>query len=168
MKKMDCKKIQSTLNKYIDNQISAKEKIIIETHIGECTLCRAVKEELEKLTEVYHQVPEVIPSEKAEEIFWERVRSSRKHRFIEKIRSLITQWDFIPVHYPVTVLFLIGLVMGILFGTVFNGIHYKDRLSSSTITYLALDRMDTIPYQSFTGVYLSRKTTSHKFSKGEH
>ena len=165
---MDCKKIQSTLNKFIDNQITTKEKIIIETHIGECALCRAVKEELEKLTEVYHQVPEFIPSEKAEKIFWERVRSSRKHRFIEKIRSLITQWDFIPVYYPATALFLIGLVLGICLGPVYNGTFYKNRFSSSNITYLALDRMDTIPYRSFSGVYLSTKATPHKLSVEGH
>jgi hypothetical protein len=123
---------------------------------------------LEGLTKIYHQTPEFIPSEKAEEFFWERVRKSNKHRFIKKIWSVITQWDFMPVYYPVTALFLIGLVMGIWFGTAYNWIPYKNRLSSSNIKYLALDRMDTIPYRSFTGVYLSSKTTPHKLSVEGH
>lgn len=151
----DCKKIQRNLSKYIDNEIPAWEKIMVEAHIKECAFCAAEKEELEKLTEIFHQARECIPSENAEELFWERVHKARKHQLIEKVRSFFTQWDFIPVYYPATALLLLGLVMGIWFGNIYNGIPSHNRLSPSAIGYLALNRMDTIPYSSFTGVYLS-------------
>lgn len=168
MKKMDCKDIQRKLSQYIDNRISAKERLVIESHIKKCVLCAAEKEKLEKLTTFFRKIPEFVPAQDSEELFWKKVQRARRHRFIEKIRSLITQWDFIPVHYPVAALFLIGLVIGIWFGAAYNWNPYENRLSSSNIKYLALDRMDTIPYRSFTGVYLSSKTTPHKLSVEKH
>ena len=165
---MNCKDIQRKLSRYIDNRISAKERSIIETHIKKCVFCAAEKEKLDKVTTVFRSIPEFIPAQDSEEVFWEKVRQARKRRFIEKIRSVITQWDFIPVCYPATAFLLTGLVLGILFSTVYNGIPYKNRFSSSKITYLALDRMDTIPYRSFTGVYISSKTIPHKLSVEKH
>ena len=164
MKKMDCKDIQRKLSQYIDNRISAKERSIIETHIKKCVFCAAEKEKLDKVTTVFRSIPGFIPDRDSEEVFWEKVRQAKRHRFIEKIRSFFTQWDFIPVYYPVTALFLIGLVLGICLGPVYNVTIFKNRFSSSNTRYLALDRMDTIPYRSFTGVYLSGKATPHKLS----
>ena len=167
MKKMNCKDIQRKLSLYIDNRISAKERSIIETHLEKCVLCAAEKEKLDKVTDLLHQRATSYSLLRIRRRFLEK-GSSQKHRFIEKFVHFITQWSFIPVYYPATALFLIGLVLGICLGPVYNGTFYKNRFSSSNITYLALDRMDTIPYRSFTGVYLSSKATPHKLSVEGH
>jgi hypothetical protein len=168
MKKMNCKDIQRKLSQYIDNRISAKERSTIETHIKKCVFCAAEKEKLDKVTTVFRSIPEFLPAQDSEEVFWKKVQQARRHLFIEKIRSFFSQWNFIPVYYPATALFLIGLVLGICLGPVYNGTFYKNKFSSSKITYLALDRMDTIPYRSFSGVYLTGSATPHKLSVEGH
>jgi hypothetical protein len=152
---MDCKDIKRKLSRYLDNEVSAREKMAIEAHIKECVHCAAEKEEIEKLITIFHQIPDIIPAENAERLFWEKVRQTEKHGFIERIRSFITQWDFIPIYYPATALFLLGLVIGMGFNKIYNLSPYQDMLKSSAIEYLALNRMDSVPYNSVSGVYLS-------------
>ena len=155
MLEKDCKRINRKLSRYLDNEVSASERIAIETHIKACADCAAEKEELQELTTMFRQIPDIIPAENCEELFWEKVRQTEKYRFKEKIRSLITRWDFMPVYYPATALLLLGLVVGVGFSKIHDSISYKDRLKPSAVEYLALNRVDTIPYSSFAGVYLS-------------
>lgn len=149
----DCAKIRRKLGRYIDNEVSPGGEIILESHLKGCTLCAVEKETLEKLTAVFRQIPDIIPAEHSEELFWEKVRQAEKHGLIEKIRSLITQWDFMPVFYPAAALLLFGMVMGIAFSKVSNITSDQERLHPSAIEYLALNRMDAVQYNSFTAVY---------------
>ncbi|MDO8722661.1 MAG: hypothetical protein Q7J31_10625 [Syntrophales bacterium] len=107
------------------------------------------------MTAVFRQIPDVIPAEHSEELFWEKVRQAEKHGLIEKIRSFITQWNFMPVFYPAAALLLFGMVMGIAFSKVYNTTSDQKRLHPSAIEYLALNRMDAVQYNSFTAVYSS-------------
>ncbi len=72
-----------------------------------CFLCSR-KEKLDKVTTVFRSSPEFILL-RIQRGFLEKGSAGKKTRFIEKIRSLITQWDFMPVYYPATAVFLIGL-----------------------------------------------------------
>jgi anti-sigma factor RsiW len=151
----ECKNISRKLSRYLDNEVSASERLAIETHIKECVDCAAEQEELQKLTTIFRQIPDIIPAENSEELFCEKVRQAKKQKIIERIRSFITRWNFMPVYYPATALLVLGLVVGVGFSKIYDSISYQDRLNPSAVEYLALNRVDTIPYSSFAGVYLS-------------
>jgi len=155
MLEKDCKRINRKLSRYLDNEVSARERMTIETHIKECADCATEKEELQQLTAIFRQIPDIIPAENSEALFWEKVYQARKNGFKERIWPFITQWDFIPVYYPATALLVLGLVVGVGFSKIYDSISYKDRLKPPAIEYLALNRMDSIPYNSISGVYLS-------------
>lgn len=152
---MDCKTIQRKVSRYLDNELSTKEKVAIEAHINECALCAAEKKDLENLTGIFRKIPDITPRQHSEELFWEKVHQAKRHGFIEKVRSFITQWGFIPVYYPATALLLLGLVTGVIFSKVYTLSSPQNRLHPSAIEYLALNRMDSMPYNSIAGVYLS-------------
>jgi hypothetical protein len=72
---------------------------------------------------------------------------------MEKLRLFIVRWDFIPLFYPATAMLLLGMAMGVAFNRVYDVTSHQNKLHYSAIEYLALNRMDAIPYNSFTGVY---------------
>ena len=150
----NCTKIQRKLGRYIDNELSAGERTRLEAHLKECIPCAVEKQELERLTAVFHQIPEIVPSEQSENLFWEKVRQAEKHGLMQKFRSFIIQWDFIPTFYPATALLLFGMVMGLAFSKAHHVASQQDQLHHpAAIEYLALNHIDAIPYNSFTGVY---------------
>ena len=155
MLEKECKNISRKLSRYLDNEVSAGERLAVETHIKACSHCAAEKEDLQKLTTIFRQIPDIIPAENSEELFWEKVRQAKKQKIIERIRSFITRWNFMPVYYPAAALLVLGLVVGVGFSKIYDSISYQDRLNPSAVEYLALNRVDTIPYSSFAGVYLS-------------
>jgi anti-sigma factor RsiW len=152
---MDCTRVQRRLGSYLDDEVSPAERTDIELHIGKCSHCAAEKETLKSLTVVVRKMPEILPTKHSEAIFWESIRQPRKHSFLEKVRSFITQWDIVPFYYPATALLFLGLVIGVASSGVYNAIPRQDTLHPSAVEYLALNRLDTIPYRSLTGVYLS-------------
>lgn len=153
MLEKDCKRINRKLSRYLDNEVSARERRAIETHIKACFHCAAEKEDLQKLTTIFSQISDITPAENSEKLFWEKVHQAKKQKIIERIRSFSTRWDFIPAYYSATALLLFGLAVGIGFSTIYDSISYQGRLNPLTVGYLALNRMDTIPYSSFAGVY---------------
>jgi len=154
MKSKDsCEEIRRKLSCYLDDEIAAEEKDSVEAHLETCAQCAAEKEDLQKLTTIFRQIPDIIPAGNSEELFWEKVHQTDKQKVIERIRAFITQWDFVPVYYSATALLFLGIAVGIGFSTVYDSISYRGRLNPLAVEYLALNRMDTISYGSFAGVY---------------
>jgi predicted anti-sigma-YlaC factor YlaD len=163
---MDCKDIQRKLNRYVDKEVSAGQIVTLEAHVQKCAPCAAEKKELEALSAIIRQIPDIVPTEHSEDLFWERIRQTRKHSFLEKVRSFITQWDIVPFYYPATALLFLGLVIGVASSKVYDLVPVQDRLNPSAVEYLALNRMDTIPYRSLTGVYLSGAALNQDLNGG--
>ena len=164
----DCVKIQRKLSRYIDNELSPSERMILDAHLKECHLCAVEKLELVRITAVFRQIPDIIPAEHSENLFWGKVRQAEKHGLIEKIRSFIPQWDFMPVFYPATAMLLFGMVIGLAFSRVYDVTSHQEKLHRpAAIEYLALNRMDAIPYNSFTGVYGGGVHSKENVSAGE-
>jgi len=167
MLEKDCKRINRKLSSYLDNEVSARERMAIETHIKACYDCAAEKEALQKLTTLFLRIPDIIPAEDSEKLFWEKVNQKRRRRFVERIRSFITQWDFIPILYPATALLFLGLTIGIGASKIYTTSLHQGTLHPAATQYLALNRMDTIPYNSFTGVYISGGNREHNTNEDE-
>jgi len=166
MVKNDCKRIERKLSRYLDNEVSAKERMAIESHLKACSDCAAEKQALQKLSTLFRQVPDILPAENSEALLWEKLQEARKPKLIERIRSFITQWDFMPVYYPVTALLVLGLMLGVGLSKAYDFISYKERPAPTSVEYLALNRMDTIPFSSFAGVYLSGTQLKHENKDG--
>lgn len=151
----NCENIRRKLSRYVDNESPTKEKDLIESHLETCAQCLAEKEELQKLTAIFDEVPDIVPAKNSETRFWERVRQKEPRRFRKRIRSLVTEWELIPTYYSAAALLFLGLVVGFGFSNIYESTSDQDRLNPLVVEYFALHRMDSIPYNSVAGVYSS-------------
>jgi len=124
----NCTKIQRKLGRYIDNEFSATERMSLEAHLKECIPCAVEKQEIERLTAVFRQIPDITPAEHSENLFWEKVRQAEKNGLMQKFRSFIIQWDFIPTFYPAAALLLFGMVIGFTFSKAYYVTSQQDKL----------------------------------------
>jgi len=58
---MDCKKVESLMSGFIENELENSQRKEISIHLKQCTKCRELKEKIEHMRYVYPELEEEIP-----------------------------------------------------------------------------------------------------------
>ncbi len=72
---MKCKRARKELSAYIDGEVSSRERIRIENHVGKCSTCRQYKEGLSSLVESLRGVDRIDPSTEFWSVTMRRIRT---------------------------------------------------------------------------------------------
>jgi anti-sigma factor RsiW len=134
---MDCKDIRRRLSAYIDNELSLKERHLIERHLEQCPICAAGERDLRMVSLLI----ENIPNENASPFFAEKV-VSRAGIGIEKPGR---RYLFKPALAGVLVIAL--LIIGI------TGLNLENTKKAGFYPYLK--NFDDFPPESFSNIYTS-------------
>lgn len=111
---MKCQQIERWLSDSVDGAISKKEKAIIEAHIETCPVCRAFRNQIEKINEEAKNLyaPEVSPAQSRE--FVSRLRSALIEIGEEKNKGVLhvfrNKWVFVPASVIMISLFILIFV----------------------------------------------------------
>ncbi|MCK4836485.1 MAG: zf-HC2 domain-containing protein [Candidatus Aminicenantes bacterium] len=58
---MECKKVESFISKYIENDVTEQERKEISSHLKQCKNCQQLKENIENMIYLYPELQEEIP-----------------------------------------------------------------------------------------------------------
>ena len=59
---MDCDKVKQLLSSYIDGELNEEEKIEFDNHIAQCSSCKEEFNDILKVLDILHSIPEVEPN----------------------------------------------------------------------------------------------------------
>ncbi|MEI6127096.1 MAG: zf-HC2 domain-containing protein [Pseudomonadota bacterium] len=76
----ECKKYQKRFVAYLDRELCAQETKLIAAHLTSCTVCRREVQELQELFQALPALPMIMPSERYDEQFWQKMRVLRQEQ----------------------------------------------------------------------------------------
>jgi len=111
---MNCKKIKNLISQYIDNEISIKNKLIVEEHIGICENCKGFYEENLKLLGVLEKT-EKVSSFLNEKYIIKKALSQNVHK-----KVFVNLWKYA---------YLFALIIGFVFGISYYSFNYMNSVN---------------------------------------
>ena len=140
---MNCQTIQSKLNRYLDGELSVRERHQVEEHLADCASCRDELERLRSAAVALAAVPQPpdIPAGFADRT----VARARKQRTAD--RRILTFWpSFSPaLRFAAAAM----VVLGISLGTLMSRDLVQDRNAATNVAATELEASDELDY--FTG-----------------
>jgi chorismate synthase len=134
---MDCKDIKRRLSAYIDNELSLKERQLVERHLEQCPMCASEEKKLRMLS----LLMDMIPDGDTSPFFVERVISKVKTGIGEPGRA----YRLKPV--------LAGLLAIVLLIIGIAGLSLENTNKAGFYPYLK--NFDDFPPGSFSNIYIS-------------
>ncbi len=90
---MNCKKVQTKLLEYLNNELPDKINQLLENHIKKCPDCRKELEELRKTTDLFNQLPQIELQPEQQEKFLFEVRQKIRQQI--KVKPVRYRWKWL-------------------------------------------------------------------------
>lgn len=142
---MRCSKVKKLISSYIDDEISQKERELIELHARKCGSCAAAIEEIRKVHDLFVQAE----------------RFSAPYGFSTKVMANVTErndgkfsWILLSAKLAEMVVLLMIVGMGTIAGTYLAS-SFSQTKGGNLVSSLPLDIFNATPPDSLGGAYLA-------------
>ncbi len=156
---MNCRSTQSKLNRYLDGELSVRDRDPVEQHLRKCLSCRNELERLRVAADVMAALPE--PPE-VPALFAERVMS-RAARNVSRRGRLLGFWQSVspPMRIAAAAVLVIGLGVGIGMGwqtSIPPTVQAAETAQSNALDAYQLEYLNEAPSGSLADNYLTLVT----------
>ena len=154
---------EEQISAYLDEQLSSKEKLVLEAHLRDCESCRSVRDELLEVSRLFREAERFEPSP----FLWNRIaagfanESPSTHRWITSFIAGLhkNSWNLRLASAALVVFLIAGIVV---FRGNSNHIAEQAALADIDRTYQSLAALDPDTYNPF-GYGLPRELDANPF-----
>lgn len=143
---MRCSKAGKYLSSYIDNELDAKEVILLESHLAQCVRCTGELEQMRQLQGLFNQVQR-FPAPPA-------FRSKVMEKIIEQPEKGFSLFPVF-IRFAEVGAFVLAITMGVMSGGTLINVFVPNHTGEQVIASLSLETFEAMPPDSLGRAYLA-------------